>query len=82
MGGRKGYEEQYPDIDEKFLDILTNHTAGDPMDERIVWTDLYPWQIAKLLEEKHEIAVSKTVIGKLLKKHNYRRRKAQKKGKQ
>lgn len=77
-GGRKGYEEQYPDIDEKFLDILTNHTAGDPMDERIVWTDLYPWQIAKLLEEKHEIAVSKTVIGKLLKKHNYRRRKAQK----
>jgi len=77
-GGRKGYEEQYPDIDEKFLDILKNHTAGDPMDETVVWTDLYPWQIAKLLEEKHEIVVSKTVIGKLLKKHNYRRRKAQK----
>jgi hypothetical protein len=77
-GGRKGYEEQYPDIDEKFLDVLKNYTAGDPMDETVVWTDLRPWQIAKLLEEKHEIVVSKTVIQKLLKKHNYRRRKAQK----
>ncbi len=50
-GGRKGYEEKYPDIDEKFLDVLRNYTAGDPMDETVVWTDLYPWQIAKLLEE-------------------------------
>ena len=77
-GGRKGYEQMHPDIDEKFLDILKNHTAGDPMDERVVWTDLRPWQIAELLEKEHEIVVSTTVIRKLLKKHNYRRRKAQK----
>jgi len=49
------------------------------MDETVVWTDLLPWQIAKLLEQEYEIKVSKTVIRKLLKKHNYRRRKAQKK---
>jgi len=78
-GGRKGYEQKHPDIDEKFLDVLKNHTAGDPMDETVVWTDLRPRQIAQLLEKQHEIVVSKTVIGKLLKKHHYRRRKAQKK---
>lgn len=78
-GGRKGYEQTHPDIDEKFLEVLKNHTAGDPMDETVVWTDLCPWQIAQLLEQQHDIVVSKTVIRKLLKKHNYRRRKAQKK---
>lgn len=78
-GGRKQYDETHPDIDEKFLDVIKQHTAGDPMDETVVWTDLRPWQIAKLLEKKHEIRVSKTVIRKLLTKHNYRRRKAQKK---
>jgi len=78
-GGRKGYDETHPDIDEKFLDVLKKHTAGDPMDETVVWTDLRAWQIAKLLEQEQDIKVSKTVIRKLLKKHNYRRRKAQKK---
>ena len=79
MGGRKRYDETHPGIDEKFLDVIKNHTAGDPMDETVVWTDLRPWQIAKLLEQEYEIKVSKTVIRKLLKKHNYRRRQAQKK---
>jgi hypothetical protein len=78
-GGRKRYDETHPDIDEKFLEVLKKHTAGDPMDETVVWTDLLPWQIAKLLEREYEIRVSKTVIRKLFKKHNYRRRKAQKK---
>lgn len=78
-GGRKQYNKTHPDIDEKFLGVIKKYTAGDPMDEKVVWTDLRPWQIAKLLEKKHEIRVSKTVIRKLLKKHNYRRRKAQKK---
>lgn len=78
-GGRKGYDEQQPDIDEQFLEVLKNDTAGDPMDETVVWTDLRPWQIAKRLEARYELVVSKTVVRKLLKKHNYRRRKAQKK---
>jgi len=78
-GGRKRYDETHPDIDEKFLEVIKKHTAGEPMDETVVWTDLRPWQIAKLLEQEYEIRVSKTVIGKLLKKHNYRRRRAQRK---
>jgi hypothetical protein len=78
-GGRKRYDETHPDIDEKFLDVLKKHTAGDPMDETVVWTDLRPWQIAQRLEQEHDLKVSNTVIRKLLKKHNYRRRQAQKK---
>jgi hypothetical protein len=78
-GGRKGYVEHYPNIDEQFLDVLKEYTAGDPMDEKVVWTDLTPDEIAKFLQEKHQVDVSKTVIKKLLKKHDYRRRKAQKK---
>lgn len=46
------------------------------MDETVRWTNLYPWEIAKRLAEGYEIKVSRTVIGKLLKKHHYRRRKA------
>jgi hypothetical protein len=46
------------------------------MDESIRWTNLYPWEIAQRLAERYEIQVSRSVISKLLKKHNYRRRKA------
>jgi hypothetical protein len=46
------------------------------MDETIRWTNLYPWEIAQRLAERYEIKVSRTVIGQLLKKHHYRRRKA------
>lgn len=78
-GGRKGYETHHPHIDEQFLDVLKEYTAGEPMDEKVVWTDLTMADIAKFLQEKHQVKVSKTVIKKLLKKHDYRRRKAQKK---
>lgn len=78
-GGRKRYDERHPNIDEQFLSVLKEHTAGDPMDERVVWTDLTPDEISKFLERDHQVKVSKSVIRKLLKKHNYRRRKAQKK---
>lgn len=38
--GRKSYQEQWPDIDEHFLQVLQDHTAGDPMDDQVRWTDL------------------------------------------
>ena len=77
-GGRKPYDETYPNIDEQFLTMLRDHTAGDPMREDVRWTNLLPGEIAERLEEEHQVKVSGTVIRKLLKKHNYRRRKAQK----
>jgi len=77
-GGRKTYDEKIPDIDEKFLDTLKDNTAGDPMKEDVTWTNMSLQQIADQLEEKHGIKVSRKVIRQLLKKHNYRRRKAKK----
>lgn len=78
-GGRKRYDETYPEIDEQFLEVLKYDTAGDPMDETVRWTNLRPWEIAQRLAGRSEIKVSRTVVKKLLKKHNYRRRKALKK---
>ena len=78
-GGRKSYQETWVDIDEKFLHVLHDHTAGDPMDDTVRWTDLTVKEVIKALHEDHGIKVSKSVVRKLFKKHNYRRRKAQKK---
>ena len=76
-GGRKPYDDKWGEIDEKFLLVLHNHTAGDPMDEKVRWTNLTHGEIVKALREDHGIRVSKWVVRQLLKKHNYRRRKAQ-----
>jgi hypothetical protein len=77
-GGRKPYFETYPDIDVQFLAVLRDHTAGDPMRQDVRWTHLTRREIAERLAEEYQVEVSETVIRKLLKKHNYRRRKAQK----
>ena len=78
-GGRKSYQETWVDIDEQFLHVLRDHTAGDPMDETVRWTDLSVKEIVQLLRDGQKMTVSKFVVRNLLKKHNYRRRKAQKK---
>lgn len=79
-GGRKRYTVAWGAVlDEKFLAVLRDHTAGDPMDETVRWTNLTPGEIVKTLRVEYDITVSKFVVCQLLKKHNYRRRKAQKK---
>jgi len=78
-GGRKSYQVKWADIDEKFLEVLRDHTAGNPMDEAVRWTNLTLGEIVVALRKDHSIQISKWVVRKLLKKHNYRRRKAQKK---
>jgi hypothetical protein len=78
-GGRKPYSQQWEEIDAQFLLVLRDHTAGDPMDEKVRWTDLSPKEIRKALREDHRIEVSLWVVRQLLKRHHYRRRKAQKK---
>jgi len=79
-GGRKSYEVTWgAELDEKFLTVLREHTAGDPMDDQVRWTNLTQREIVQALQQQHGIQVSKHVVGRLLKKHGYRRRKAQKK---
>ena len=74
-----GFDGIHQDIDKSFLNVLKNNTAGDPMSEDIKWTNLTHIKIAELLAEQHHVKVSTKVIRQLLKKHNYRRRKIQKK---
>ena len=51
------YDEIHPDIDAQFLQVLKEHTAGDPMDDQVVWTDLTPHEIAGLLAKQHHVRV-------------------------
>lgn len=74
-GGRKSMLATMPEIDEAFLEIMTPHTAGSPMDETIKWSNLSREKIAERLSEKgHKVSV--TVVDQLLDKHDFRRRKA------
>ena len=77
--GRKPYPVQWAEIDQKFLAVLHDHTAGDPMNEQVRWTNLTMGEIGQALRDDHGITVSKQVVRQLLQKHHYRRRQAQKK---
>ena len=77
-GGRKSAFETIARLDEAFLRVLEQHTAGSPVNETVKWTNLKRHQIAQLLKDEG-IEVSVTVVDQLLEKHNYRKRKALKK---
>ena len=77
-GGRKPHWITHPEIDEQFLNVLREHTAGDPMDEKIRWTNLREWEIVESLKSEYNVKVSRNVVRQLLKRHDYRLRKAQK----
>ena len=74
-GGRKSVLSITEGIDEAFLEVIEASTAGSPMDENIKWTNLSRKKLASKLKEKG-FCVSVTVIDQLLKKHNFRPRKA------
>lgn len=77
-GGRKQLIEKQADINELFLSILKEHTAGDPMDEKVKWTNLTKADIAAELAKKG-FKVSRNIVKKLLKNHDYVKRKPLKK---
>jgi Rhodopirellula transposase DDE domain len=73
-GGRKQVIEMQADINDVFLAVLKEHTAGDPMDEKVKWTNLTKADIAAELAKKG-FKVSRNIVKKLLKKHDYVKRK-------
>lgn len=75
-GGRRSSFETIEGLDEAFLRVVENHTAGSPMDESIKWTHLTRQQIADRLASDESIGISVTVVDQLLKKHQFRRRQA------
>jgi hypothetical protein len=76
-GGRKRVIEKQADINAVFLSVLKEHTAGDPMDEKVKWTNLTKADIAAELAKKG-FKVSRNIVKKLLKKHDYVKRKPSK----
>ena len=74
-GGRMPLLEKRPDIHDVFLLLLKEHTAGDPMDEKVKWTNLTCAELAQLLAGQG-FKVSRNIVRKLLKTHGYVKRKA------
>jgi hypothetical protein len=64
-------------LEENFLRVLQDRTAGDPMRQEVRWTDLTYEQIAEHLAEAGT-PVSVPVVKQLLRTHGYVTRKAQK----
>ena len=70
-GGRKPAIETTDNINEVFFQVIRDYTAGDPMDEKIKWTNLSLKQISKKMADRG------VVIGtKVVKKHGFKKRKA------
>ena len=76
--GRKTALETIENLDEVFLCVIDNYIAGDPMDEKIRWTNLSQKKIAEKMRDQG-VEISVTVVQKLLKKHGFAKRKALKK---
>jgi hypothetical protein len=76
-GGGKKIIEKIENLDEMFLEILKDETAGSPMDEAVKWTNLGQKDISKAFE-KRGYKVSEHVVKQLLKKQKYVKRKMQK----
>lgn len=76
--GRKPATATLPQLEETFLAVLAEHTAGSPVDENVKWTNLTHEQIADQLKEQ-QCGVSESVVKQLLARQGFVRRKAQKK---
>lgn len=66
-----------PDLEENFLDVIREHTAGSPQHE-IRWTNLRQREIAERVTQAGT-PVSRRIVRQLLSKHGFVRRRAQKK---
>lgn len=74
-GGRKSVLATTDGLDEAFLTILRDHTAGSPMDETVSFPNLSRGEIAEKLREQG-VPISVTVVDQLLSTHDYRPRQA------
>ena len=71
--GRKDLGEQKPMLEANFLNLLAEFTAGDPMREGVLWTNLSRREISRRLAQMGTSA-SRHTVRKLLKKHGLDRR--------
>jgi hypothetical protein len=76
-GGRKKTITQIEGLDDVFMGIIQDHTAGSPMDEQLKWTNLGLRDISRAFKEQG-YQISEHVVKQLLRKHKYVKRKMQK----
>jgi hypothetical protein len=60
-GGRKKTEVKHADLPHQVQETIKNRTAGDPMRQNVVWTDLTPQEIAQSLQEQSVCAPPRIV---------------------
>ena len=60
-----------PELVPAFHAVLENHTAGSPMRQEVIWTDLTPPQIQERLMES-DLYVSEHIVRQLLRDAGYR----------
>ena len=77
-GGRKVATREKPNLEDNFRKILAEFTAGDPMREGVLWTNLSRREISRRLKEMGTPA-SRHTVRKLLKKLGLGQRKVRKK---
>jgi hypothetical protein len=58
--------------------VIEDHIAGDPMNPKIRWLNLTRAQVSEKMS-KYSIKVSRNIVRKLMKKHNLKKRKMQRK---
>jgi hypothetical protein len=66
-----------PGLEDNLLEIVCDHTAGDPMREDVTWTYLSTTEIAQQLDERRT-PVSNDTVRSLLKAFGFSRRQAEK----
>ena len=76
-GGRKSKVNDSK-VNEIFLKVISTHTAGSPQVEDVKWTYLNQEEIVEKMRLE-QVDVSRYVVRQLLPKHNFVKRKSQKK---
>ncbi len=64
-GGRKKTEVKHTDVTQQVQDTLKDRTAGDPMRQDIVWTDLTPQEISQSRQD-HGVCAGPRIVRRML----------------
>lgn len=75
-GGRKAKWDD-EDLNSVFKEVIEPYVAGDPMNDKVKWTNLSRSEITELMKERG-FSLSKNTVGKLLKNNGFKKRKIQK----
>ena len=64
--GRPITEEKHPEIARQLQQTLEHRTAGDPMNENALWTDLSPRQLSDQIADETGTQVSEGIVRRVL----------------